>query len=174
MPRNFNLLATTSRGLERCACSELKYLLEQARDPEANVHKSSVRGLITAKTALDPFVVVKSLRKTLVERPYEFRYILRIIPVEAVVDTNLNAIADKAKELSSKISENETFRVTVEKRFTVLHADEIIEAVAADIRRKVCLVKPDKIILIEVVGASTGISTIEPEDVISVMKEKML
>ena len=174
MPKDFNLLATTSRGLERAACSELRYLLEQAGDTTADVRKSGVRGLIVAKTALDPFEVVRILREILVDRPYEFRYTFRIIPVEATVTTDLIAIADKAKELSSKIGENETFRVTVEKRFTSLHADEIVEAVAAKIKRKVNLAQPDKIILVEVVGASTGVSTMRPEDVISVLKEKML
>jgi tRNA acetyltransferase TAN1 len=174
MPRDFNILATTSRGFERAACFELKYLLEQAGDPSADVRKSGVRGLIVAKTVLDPFEAVRILRGILVERPYEFRYTLRIIPVEATVTTDLTAIADKGEELSSKIGENETFRVTVEKRFTTLHADEIVEAVAANIKRKVNLAKPDKIILIQVVGGSTGVSTIRPEDVISVMKEKML
>jgi tRNA acetyltransferase TAN1 len=174
MPRDFNLLATTSRGLERAACSELKYLLEQAGDTAADVRKSGVRGLIVAKTALDPFEAVGILREILVARPYEFRYTFRIIPVEATVTTDLVAIADKAKELSSKIGENETFRIIVEKRFTSLHSDEIVEAVASNIKRKVNLTQPDKIILVEVVGGSTGISTVRPEDVISVMKEKML
>lgn len=174
MSRDFNVLATTSRGLERAASSELRSLLERAGDPTADVRKSGVRGLITAKTSLDPLGAVKSLREVLVERPYEFRYILRIIPVEATVETDLTSISDKAKELSAKIEENETFRVTVEKRFTELHADEIVEAVAANVKRKVNLAKPDKIILIEVIGGSTGVSAIRPEDVLNVMKEKML
>jgi tRNA acetyltransferase TAN1 len=174
MPRDFNVLATTSRGLERPACSELKYLLEKVGDPEANVSKSGVRGLIVAKTVLNPFEVVKKLREILVERPYEFRYVLRIIPVEAIVATDLDTIANMAKELGSKIAEKETFRVTVEKRFTTLSSREIVEAVAANIKRKVNLTKPDKILLIEVVGSSTGMSAITPKDMISVMKEKMI
>jgi tRNA acetyltransferase TAN1 len=149
-------------------------LLEQVGDPEAQVGKSGVRGLIVAKAGLDPFEVVKRLRKILVERPYEFRYMLRIIPIEAIVSTDLRAIADRANELSSKIAEEETFRVTVEKRFTTLHTNEIVEAVAASIKKKVNLSRPDRIILIEVVGESTGVSVIKPEDIISVMKEKML
>jgi tRNA acetyltransferase TAN1 len=174
MPRDFNLLATTSRGLERGACSELKHLLEQIGDADASVSKSGIRGLIVAETILDPFEAVRKLRKILVERPYEFRYMLRIIPIEAIVTTGLTDIASLAKELSSEIAENETFRITVEKRFTTLSSHEIIEAVAANIKRKVNLQKPNKIMLIEVLGKLTGVSAIKPEDVISVMKEKML
>ncbi len=174
MPREFNILATTSRGLERAACFELKYLLEQVGDPDANVSKSGVRGVIVAKTVLDPFEVIKKLREILVKRPYEFRYLLRIIPIEAIVTTDLETIANMAKQLSSKIAGDETYRVTVEKRFTTLHAQEIIEAVAANIDRKVNLKNPNKILLIEVMGESTGVSAIMPEDIISVLKEKML
>lgn len=174
MPREFNILATTSRGLERAACFELKYLLEQVGDPDANISRSGARGVIVAKTILDPFEVVKKLREILVERPYEFRYMLRIIPVEAIVTTDLETIVNMAKQLSSKIAEGETYRVTVEKRFTTLHAQEIVEAVAAIINRKVNLKNPNKILLIEVMGKSTGVSAITPEDIISVLKEKML
>jgi tRNA acetyltransferase TAN1 len=174
MPRDFSILATTSRGLERYACSELKYLLEQIGDSEANVGKSGVRGLIVAKTRLDPFEAVKRLREVLVERPYEFRYMLRVIPIEETVTTDLEAIAGKAEKFSSKIAKNETFRITVEKRLTTLHTNEIVEAVAAKIKRKVNLVKPDRIILIEVLAGSTGVSVMKPGDIISVMREKML
>jgi tRNA acetyltransferase TAN1 len=174
MPRDFNLLGTTLRGLERSACFELKHLLEQIGGPSAEIRKSGIRGLIAARTVLDESQAVKSLREILVERPYEFRYLLRIIPIQTIVTTDLKAIADKSGELSSKIAKDETFRVTVEKRFTTLHTREIVEAVAANIKRRVDLERPDKILLVEVVGGTTGISVIKPEEIISVMKEKML
>jgi len=174
MLRDFNLLATTSRGNERDACSELWYLLGEIGDSAPNVEKTGVSGLIAAKTSFHPFGVIEKLRRILLERPYEFRYTLRIIPIEKVVRTDLGEIQRVATELSSKIGENETFRVTVEKRFTAMPSRNIIEEVAADIERKVDLSKPDKILLIEVVGGLTGISVIKPDDVISIMKEKVL
>lgn len=174
MLKDFNLLATTSRGNERDACSELSYLLGEIGDSAPNVEKTGVSGLIAANTAFNPFLVIEKLRKILHERPYEFRYALRIIPIEKVVRTDLGEIQRVAAELSSKIGENETFRVTVEKRFTAMPSRSIIEEVAANIERKVDLSKPDKILLIEVVGGLTGISVIKPDDIISIMKEKVL
>lgn len=174
MLKDFNLLATTSRGNERDACSELSYLLGEIGDSAPNVEKTGVSGLIAANTAFNPFLVIEKLRRILVERPYEFRYTLRIIPIEKVVRTDLDEIQCVATELSSKIGENETFRVTVEKRFTAMPSRSIIEEVAANIERKVDLSKPDKILLIEVVGGLTGISVIKPDDIISIMKEKVL
>lgn len=171
---DFNLLATTYRGNEANACSELRYLLEQIGDPAANVAKTGISGLIVAKTALDPFEVIKRLREILKERSYEFRYMLRIMPIEKVLRTNLEQIRNAAAELSPKIAEDETFRVTVEKRFTVTSSRDIIEAAAAVVKRKVNLSKPDKILLIEVLGGFTGISLARPDDIISVLKEKIL
>jgi tRNA acetyltransferase TAN1 len=172
--RDFNLLATTSRGNEREACTELTFLFKEVGDSAATIERTGVAGLIATKTSLDPFGTVEKLRKILVERPYEFRYTLRIIPIEKVVCTDLEEIRQAATELSLKIGENETFRVTVEKRFTAIHAQSIIEAAAANIKKKVKLTKPDKILLIEVVGGLTGMSIVKPDDVLSVMREKIL
>lgn len=156
-------------------CNELLYLLqEQLGDAEAQVSKTKVRGLIVGKTTLDPCSVIEKFRAILNERPYEFRYALRILPVERVVPTDLEEIKHATAELSTRIGENETFRVTVEKRFTALHSKDIIEAAAGDIKRRADLENPDKILLIEVIGALTGLSLLKPIDILAVVKEKML
>jgi tRNA acetyltransferase TAN1 len=169
---DFNLLATTSRGNEEDLCSEIWYLLREMGDEAVEVEKTGVTGLIRVRTALNPFDVVKELREILEKRPWEFRYTLRVIPIERVVRTDLGEIQRAATELASKIGEGETFRVTVEKRFTALSSQEIVEAAAENVERKVDLEKPDKIVLVEVVGRLTGISVIEPREILSVMKEK--
>ena len=174
MLRDFNLLATTMRGNENDACSELLYLLGQIGDSAAIVEKTGVAGLIAAKAAFDPFEVIDKFREILRGHPYEFRYMLRIIPVEKVIRTDLGEIQRVATEFGSKIGENETFRVTVEKRFTTTSTHDIIEAAAAGIERKVDLNKPDKILLIEVVSGLTGVSLIKPNDILSIIKEKVL
>ena len=174
MLRDFSFLVTTSRGNEREACEELSYLFKEIDDSTVRFGRTGVAGLIAVKTSLNPFVAIGMLRRILAERPYEFRYALRIIPVEKVVHTDLEEIQQVATELSSKIGESETFRVTVEKRFTPIHSQSIIEAAAANIKHEVNLAKPDKILLIEVVGGLTGISMVKPDDVLSVMKEKIL
>ncbi|MFQ6074171.1 MAG: THUMP domain-containing protein [Candidatus Bathyarchaeia archaeon] len=170
--KDFNLLVTTSRGNEEDACSEIWYLLGEIGDSAAKVDKTGITGLIAAKTAFSPFEVIEKFRKILKERPYEFRYTFRIIPIEKVVRTDLGEIERTTTELASKIKENESFRVTVEKRFTDTSTQDIIEVAAANIERRVDLTNPDKIVLIEVVGGLTGISVIKPKQVLAVMKEK--
>lgn len=174
MISDFNLLATTSRGNESNVCSEFWYLLGEIGDSAPTVGKTGVSGLIVAKTVFNPFEVIEKLRKILSERPYEFRYTLRIIPIEKVVRTDLGEIQRVAIELSSKIGIDETFRVTAEKRSTTISTHDIVEVAAANIEREVNLTNPKKILLIEVIGGLTGISVIKPEQILAVMKEKVL
>jgi tRNA acetyltransferase TAN1 len=171
----FNLIATTSRGNERPMCNELLYLLkDELGDAEAHVAKTKIRGLIVAKTTLDPFEVIKKLRVILKEHPYEFRYALRIMPIEKVVPTNLEEIKRATSELATKIGETESFRVTIEKRYADLHTKDLIETAAAEIKQEVNLKDPDKILLIEVLGTLTGLSVLKSTDILAVVKEKLL
>jgi len=172
MLRDFNLLVTTARGNEEDACSEIWYLLGEIGDSAATVDKTGITGLIAAKTAFNPFDVIEKFRDILKQRPWEFRYTLRVIPVEKVVRTELEDIQKTVTELASKIGENESFRVTVEKRFTQVSTKDVIETAAANIERRVDLENPDKIVLIEIVGKFTGISIVKRNEVVSVMKEK--
>ena len=175
MLRDFNLIATTARGNERQMVHELLYLLQETLEDEAaEASKTGIRGLVTAKTSLNPLEVIAKFRTILQDRPYEFRYALRIIPVQRIVRTDLEQIKCAAHELSVEIRENESFRVTVEKRFTELHAKDLIEAVATDIQNKVDLEKPDKILLVEVLGKVTGLSLMKPDGILNVLQEKMM
>ncbi len=172
MLRDFNLLVTTTRGNEADACSEMWYLLSEVGDSAAKVDKTGVSGLIAAKASFPPLETVRKLRDIMKKRPYEFRYSLRIIPIQKVTRTDLSEIERIATQLANEIKEDETFRITVEKRFTQLSSREVIEAAAANIERKVDLVNPDKIVLIEIVGGFTGISVLKLSDIISTVKEK--
>jgi tRNA acetyltransferase TAN1 len=174
MITDFNLLASTMRGSERQMCYELEFLLKETGDTEAKAVKTGIRGLVVAKTYLDPVEVIEKFRTILQEKPYEFRYSLRIIPIQKVVHTDLEEIKVAAEELTSTMNEKETFRVTIEKRFTNIHTRDLIEAVATEVKNKVDLDSPNRVLLIEVVGGYTGISLVKPTQIISVLKEKML
>jgi len=174
MIRDFNMLVTTSRGNEKYARFELEHLLEEIGDSAPVLHRTGISGLLSLKTVLDPFEVIARFRDVLRSRPYEFRFTLRVIPVERIVRTDLKEIQTAVAELASKIDKSETFRITVEKRYTTLSSSEIIQASAAGIKREVNLSKPDKILLIEIVGGLTGVSVIRPDDVLSTLKEKVL
>ncbi len=172
MLHDFDLIVSTSRGNENKACTEIWFLLGEMGDRESIVRKTGVSGLIVAKTAFDPFKVIENLREMLRRRPEEFRYTLKIVPIEIVVRSKLDGISRASAELVSKIEENENFRVSIEKRHSQISSHEIIENVARNISRRVDLDNPDKIVLVEVLKGYAGISVIKPTDILSIVKEK--
>jgi len=169
---DFNLIATSERGYESAACSELWMLLRVVGDEMPVVDRGPVRGLILARAALHPVEAVKRLREELLRSPEVFRVLLRILPVEVVVPTEVERIVDAARGLTPRIGADESFRITVEKRRTGLRSREVIDAVAAGIDRRVDLEHPDWVVLIEIVGRYTGVSVIRPEALLNIQKEK--
>lgn len=172
MLKDFNLLVSTSRRNERNACSETWYLLREIGDPHVKTDVTGVIGLVTAKTRLDPKSVIPPLRKLLIERPWEFRYVLKLVPIQMIVKSSLDIFTEKAKLFNDEIPENESYKVAVEKRRSPLKTEDIIEAIAPHVRRKVNLTNPDKIILVEVIGEVSGLSLITADEIISVEREK--
>ena len=172
MIREFNLLATSEVWGESAACSELWMLLRAVGDETPIVDRSPIRGLIAAKTDLNPVEAVGRLRSELRENPDGFRVLLRVMPVEAIVPTDLGGIVEAAHELAAKIGENESFRITLEKRRTHLRSREVIDAVAQGIDRRVDLEDCDWIILIEIIGRITGLAVIPRDGLLNVQKER--
>ena len=169
---DFNLVISTSRGNERNTCSEMWYLLGEVGDRGSTIETTSVIGLVIAKTKLDPIRAIRDLRALLKERPWEFKYTLKLVPVQKVVEAQLEKIERAALELAARIGQKEKFRITVEKRHTDLSSKTLIDTVARGIERTVDLDSPDRILLIEVIGQLAGVALIEIEDILSVEREK--
>lgn len=170
MAGRFNLIVTTARGQENLAAIELEDLLRFLGDESPQISTTSVAGLITARTSLDPFEVVERIKKIMEEEPWRIGSLMRIIPVEEVVDSNVDEIARAVEKLASKIPEDQSFRITIEKRHTQLASSEIIEAAAKNVERKVDLKNPDWIVLIEIIGAYAGVSVLRPSQILSLAK----
>lgn len=171
MIHEFNLIATTERGFEGSASSDLWIALREIGDEKPVVDRGITRGSIMARTSLDPVEAVSRLRVEISRHPKDFHRIYRIIPIERTVSTTIQNIVEAACELSSRIRRGDAYRITVEKRRTNLRSREIIEAVAARIDRKVNLENPDWIILIEVFGKIAGISVVNPNSILNIPKE---
>lgn len=172
MIRDFNLLATSETLTQSAASSELWMLLRAAGDEAPAVDRSPARGLVTARTSFDPVQAVAKLRERLRENPDHFKSLLRVIPVQRRVATEVGEIAGTAAAMATEIGDDESFRVTLEKRRTHLRSRTIIDAVAEGIDRKVDLESPDWVVLVEIVGRVTGLSLIKPDGILNVQKER--
>ena len=172
MLSDFNLVVSTSRGNERNTCSEMWYLLGEVGDRGSTVETTAAIGLVIAKTKLEAIKAVHDLRALLKERPWEFKYTLKLVPIQLVTDGKLETIQKAALALAEKIEPKETFRITVEKRHTGLSSRTIIDTIAKQIDRKVNLEHPDRVIMVDVIGELAGLALIKPDDVLSVEIEK--
>ena len=81
-------------------------------------------------------------------------------------------IEETVSELSSAISEKETYRISIERRNSDISSQEIISRIAKKFPNKVSLEHPDKVIQIEVLGGKTGVAIIKNSDILSVEKTK--
>ena len=167
-----NLIVTCARNLEGEAEEEIMDILDELGDPDVKISVSNMSGIITVQTKLDPIEVVRKMKEILLDEPWSIRYCLRVIPIQKIVETNLEKIKECISSISDKIEDNESYRILIEKRNSDISSKEIITNIANQIKNKVSLDFPDKIILIEILGIVTGISLIKKSDILSLEKTK--
>ena len=167
-----NLIITCARHLEGDAEEEIIDILDELGDSDVKISVSSMSGIITVQTKLDPIEVVRKMKETLLDEPWSIRYCLRVIPVQKVVETNIEEIEKTISSMSDQIEEKESYRILIEKRNSDISSKEIITKIANGVKNKVSLDFPDKVILIEVLGIVTGISILKKSDILSLEKTK--
>lgn len=167
MHKNFNLLVSCPRFHEKDAVAEIWYLFSNIGDEEVKAEQTIFPGLVTAKTQLDLLESIRNLRDLIKNDPLILKFVLKIVPIEIIVDTKLENITKAASDLGLRILPNETFRITAKSRFSPINPQELILEVADFIDRKVNLTSPNKILLIQILGTITGLSLIKPGDILS-------
>jgi len=167
-----NLIVTSSRHFEEEATQEIIMILESLGDKNSRVNITNLSGIITCITTLDPFSVIKKIEEKILEEPWSIRYCHRIIPIQETVNTEKQNIVDSALSHSKIMKAEEFYRITVEKRHSAISTKEVIDAIADKIDNKVSLEKFDWIILVEILGNTTGISVLKENDILSTQKLK--
>ncbi|MFX1425255.1 MAG: THUMP domain-containing protein [Promethearchaeota archaeon] len=132
------------------------------------ISKLTFPGLITALTNIDAKKVISKIRYLLKKNPNYFQFILKVIPIDFVCETNVKMLVNLIKQHSKTfIKEGETFKIVLKRRkHEKLERDILIERIADHINNKVDLESPDKIINIEVLGNFCGVSFLGERDII--------
>ena len=167
-----NLIVTCARHLEEETEDEIIDILEELGDSDVKISISSMSGILTAETTLDPIEVVRKMKEILLDEPWSIRYCLRVIPIQKFIETNVEEIEKTISSMLNQIQDTDTYRISIEKRNSDISSKEIITKIADKIKNKVSLDFPDKIILIEILGIITGISILEKSDILSLEKTK--
>ena len=166
----FNLVVSTGRRTEGYCMNELKKIGDLL-GVSVKVQFTGFDGLLTALSSSDPFNYIRGIKSLINNNKYLPKFTLKVVPVQVVVDTDVDKIKQAALELASRdIGENETFKIEIRKRGVDLRRAQIIDAIAPHVGRKVNLDSPNKIINIEIFPSETGISVLTDDDVFSLLK----
>ena len=130
-----NLIVTCARHLEPETKEELGSILTLFGDENPQITKTSMSGVLTVNTELDPFEVIRKVREKIADEPWSIRYCLRIIPIEQVTEATIEEISSKVISLMNKVNEKETYRITIEKRNSEISSMELISKIADQISK---------------------------------------
>ena len=167
-----NLIVTCPRNLEPEAESEIKKILNELDDQEPEIFQTDMRGILMVNTILEPLKIIDWVKNKINDEPWFFRYCLRIIPVQKTTDTDVDKIKQNVMDLKSIIQENDSYRITVEKRNSNMPSSQIINEIAKIVPNKVSLDEPDWVILVEIFGEKTCISILKNDSIFSLEKSK--
>jgi len=167
-----NLLVTCARNLETETKNEIGKILDEIGDQESEVLNVGMRGILMVNTSIEPSKIIDWVKDKVVEEPWLIRYCLRMIPIQSVTETDMSKITKDVIKLKDVIQQNDSYRITIEKRNTDMSSTEIITEIAKIFPNKVSLNQPDWIVLIEILGNKTGISILKENEIFSLDKAK--
>ncbi len=167
-----NLLVTCARNLEIETKNEIGKILDEIDGQESEVLNVGMRGILMVNTNIEPSKIIDWVKDKVVEEPWLIRYCLRMIPIQSVTETEMSKITKEVIKLKDVIQQNDSYRITIEKRNTDMSSNEIITEIAKIFPNKVSLNQPDWIVLIEILGNKTGISILKENEIFSLDKAK--
>jgi len=166
-----NLLVTSQKGSEAKASAEFKEIALQRGHRKLHIEKSGFDGIleIEIENSRD---FVAFMRDYVRSEPFRVHFIQRMIPVDVVVDTNLEQIKEAATQIAPQVLPGETFRIDITERDSPTSRKELIDTIASLVDRKVNLNSPDKVFDVEVLGEYTAMSVVRPDEILSITKLK--
>jgi len=167
-----DLIVTCARHFEDETREEIADILAELGDPKAQISITDMSGILTVQTNVDSAELIKKIHEKLEDEPWSIRYTMRVIPIFQTVNTDIESITKAALNQIQKIRSAETYRITIEKRNSGISSSEIISHIADRLKNKVSLEKYDWIILVEVLGAISGVSVLKDSDILSVERAK--
>ena len=169
-----NLLVTCARNLETETKNEIEEILGETGDQEPEILNVGMRGILMVNTNIESSKIITWVKDKVVEEPWFIRYCLRMIPIQTITETEMSKITENVTELKNVIKQNDSYRITIEKRNTDMSSTEIITEIAKIFPNEVSLNQPDWVILIEILGDKTGISILKDSEMFSLDKAKRM
>ena len=168
------LLVTCARNLETETKNEIGKILGEIGDQEPEILNIGMRGILMINTNIESSKIIDWVKDKVVEEPWLIRYCLRMIPIQSITETEMSKIIENVTKLKNVINQNDSYRITIEKRNTDMSSAEIITEIAKIFPNKVSLNQPDWVVLIEILAEKTGISILKENEIFSLDKAKRM
>jgi tRNA acetyltransferase TAN1 len=132
------------------------------------ISRLDFQGLLIALTKIENEVVIQKIKTISKENPDFFQFILKIIPIDYVCETQAQTISEIIQSsYQTYIHSKDTFKIILNRRKSpYIDRESIITKIASNLNNRVDLEHPDKIIRVEVLGNITGISYLNPNEII--------
>jgi tRNA(Ser,Leu) C12 N-acetylase TAN1 len=164
-----NLLVSFGSRAPGRAGREIRGRLRALGDPEPVTGPTLSRGILAARTRLDPRAAIRELRAVCRASPEAFRHTTRWVPVDVWTAPELGEMCEAGLVLAGRIGFQEPWRMTVEKRAGArLDPQAVIRALAALVSAPVNLAHPEKILLVNLFGDAVALSVLAPDEILSV------
>jgi tRNA(Ser,Leu) C12 N-acetylase TAN1 len=165
---------SSRRYHENEAAKEMQYILEMILEYE-DVEVEPVynlTGLSIAHFQKDPVDTLEKIEEKMEEDPDLFEYVLKIVPINFKLNTEISEISELAAKFESKIGESDKWRILLRRRATDIAHDDFIDAAAKELDVGIVdLEEPEYFIRIEVMGDETYMS-LSKEKELSVVKRR--
>jgi tRNA(Ser,Leu) C12 N-acetylase TAN1 len=168
----FNLLLSCRRFQEAESCQELRRIIDE--EPELGaVERCKLTGitcLVVAKVDGDPHAFVTRVGERVRKMPWIVRDLLKIHPIDLVVDSTVKAIRKGSKVLAKQMTKTDMFRINLNRRDTDLDRDKLLHEIAIQFPGKVDLEKYDWVVAVEILGPVTGLALLREEEIVTLRR----
>ena len=168
----FNLLLSCRRFQEAESCQELRRIIDE--EPELDSLEwcklTGITCLVVAKLDGDPHAFVTRIDKLVKKMPWIVRDLLKIHPIDLVVESTLDAIRKGSKKLAKQMSKTDKFRVNLNRRDTDLNREKLLHEIAIQFPGKVDLEDYDWVVAVEILGPVTGLALLREQEIVTLRR----
>jgi tRNA(Ser,Leu) C12 N-acetylase TAN1 len=168
----FNLLLSCRRFQEAESCQELRRIIEDESDLE-DLEWCKLTGitcLVVAKVDGDNHTFVKRVGAIVKTMPWIVRDLLKIQPIDLVVESTMEAIREGSKKLAKRMTKTAKFRVNLNRRDTDLDRKKLLHEIAIQFPGKVDLEEYDWVVAVEILGSVTGLALLREEEIVTLRR----
>lgn len=167
---DFNLLVSFSWRAPGRSRREIAARLRALGDPAPLVVPTDRKGIMIARTRLDPREAIHGLRALHHDAPAAFRYTFKWVPVDLWTAPDAESLRQAVVRLRDRIRPGERWRISIERRAPACPVPAVlIAALAPLIDGTVDLSHPDKILRIELFSDRAAVAVVTHEEMFSIV-----